>query len=125
MTDTVLQIVSITGLFVLIFVSGFWLTFTGKPYHMLVITVHKLISVGVLVYLGYLLYRAQQSEGLGLWLIVTAVIAALSFIAAIATGALLSSDLPPSPLVLTLHFVTPYLTILTSGWMLFLLIRRF
>jgi hypothetical protein len=37
---------------------------------------------------------------------------------------MLSSDLPPSPLVLMLHFVLPYLVVVSSGVMLYFLLGR-
>jgi hypothetical protein len=124
MSNAILQFVYAGVIFVIIFISGFWLTFTGKPYNGIILTVHKLISLAALVFLGYLLYRVHQGAGLSTVVIIASVFTAIFFIALIATGGMLSSDLPPSSLVLLLHFVLPYLTVVSSGVMLYFLLGR-
>ena len=124
MSNAILQFVYASVFFVIIFISGFWLTFTGKPYNGIILTVHKLISLAALVFLGYLLYRVHQGAGLSTVVIIASVFTAIFFIALITTGGMLSSDLPPSSLLLLLHFVLPYLTVVSSGVMLYFLLGR-
>lgn len=124
MSNAIMQFVYAGLFFIVIFISGFWLTFTGKPYNGIVLTGHKLISLAVLVFLGYLLYQVHQASGLSTLVIVVSIFTAIFFLALIATGGLLSSDLLPSALVLMLHFVVPYLAVISSGVMLYFLIGR-
>jgi NADH:ubiquinone oxidoreductase subunit K len=55
----------IAGLsFIFIFISGTWLNRTGKPYSMLVITVHKLIGLAVGGYLVMTIYRVHRAASI-------------------------------------------------------------
>ncbi len=50
-----------TGLFFLfIFISGFWLSRTGKPYSVLIQTIHKLVGVALGMYLIRTVYQVHE-----------------------------------------------------------------
>lgn len=109
------------GLFYLfIFLSGIWLTRSGKPYNTIVLTIHKLISVVAVVFLVVVLHRMNKTAPLGVGELVSAAITGLLFLSTIATGGLLSADKPMPGIVLWLHRITPFLTVLSTAVTLYL-----
>lgn len=105
-----------TGLFFLfIIISGFWLRFTGKPYSMIIITIHKLIGLGAGIFLGRMVYQAYQASSLNSGQIVSVVVTVLLFIGLVATGSLMSAERDMPYFVKTIHRVLPYLTIISTG----------
>jgi hypothetical protein len=118
----VIQIVVL--LYLAIFVSGFWLSRLGRPFNVLLLTVHKLVSLAAIVLLGFTVYRVTWDATLNAldWLVV--VLSGLLFLGTIATGARLSTDKPARAVVLTLHQITPFLTVLSTAWALYLLLTK-
>jgi hypothetical protein len=115
----------IAGLvFVVIFASGYWLSRAEKPYNVLVLTAHKLISLAAVVLLVIAMIRANGSAALGATEIVAGAVTGLFFLSLIATGGLLSSDKEMPAIVLKLHQIAPYLTVLSTAVTLYLLGRR-
>jgi hypothetical protein len=116
----VIQIVIL--LYLGIFVSGLWLSRLGRPFNMILLTVHKLISLAAIILLGFTVYRVTWEGPLGAldWIVVS--ITGLFFLGTIATGALLSGDKPMPAVVLTLHRVTPFLTVISTAVALVLLL---
>jgi len=54
--------VVITGLFfVFVFLLGFWLSRSGKPYNSLIFNFHKLIGLAMGVFLIVTFYRVHQT----------------------------------------------------------------
>lgn len=110
------------GLFILLIIlSGFWLSRMGKPYNMLSITIHKLIGLAVGIYLVLTVYRIYQAAMLSPTEIIAIVIAVLFFIGLVATGGLLSAEKPVPLSVSMIHKLFPYLTVLSTGFALYLL----
>jgi hypothetical protein len=110
--------------FLFILLSGFGLTRSGKPYGVLVFTIHKLFSVGVVVLLGIAVRHANQAMRLGTmgWLAVT--VTGLFFLTTVVAGSLLSiSDSMPA-IVRKLHQITPYLTTIATLVTLYSLLKR-
>jgi hypothetical protein len=118
------QVVGVGALYLLIFVSGFWLTRAGRPYNVLVVTVHKLISVAAVVFLGVVVYQTNRMAALNATEIISGAITGLFFIGTIATGALLTAEKPMPAVVLWLHRITPFLTVLFTAATLYLLLGR-
>ncbi len=124
MTTIQLRTVGAGVSFLFILLSGFWLTHSGKPYGVLVFTVHKLLSVGMVVLLGVTIRQAHQALKLDTrgWLAV--VVTGLFFLTTVVAGSLLSiSDSMPSS-VRKLHQLTPYLTTLSTLVTLYSLLKR-
>ncbi len=114
-----------SGLFFLfILLSGFWLSHYGRPLNGFILTLHKLISVAAIVWLGVTVRRINQGAALGgmAWLAV--IVSGLFFLGTIATGGLLSIEKTMPAVVLRLHQVTPYLTTLSSVATLYFLSGR-
>jgi len=107
--------------FVFIFLSGFWLSGSGKPLNPILFTVHKLITLAAVVFLVINIYQANQAASLSPLERAACLLTGLLFIATIATGGLLSIDQPIPPFVHRLHQVIPFLTLLSSAATLYLL----
>jgi hypothetical protein len=112
----------IAGLsFILIFTSGTWLNRTGKPYSMLVITVHKLIGLAVGVYLVMTIYRVHQASSISPLGIAAIVGTTLLFIGLVATGSLLSTEKSMPTAVSFTHKLLPYLIVISTFATIYLL----
>lgn len=116
---------AVTGIaFLVIVVSG--LSLGQKPYNTLVFTVHKLVAIGLIIFLSVALRQMHHDMALNTLEIGLVVLAGLLFLATVVTGGAVSipdTDLPPA--VKTVHHVAPYLTALsTVGALLMLVTRR-
>lgn len=109
------------ALFVLTFALGYLLSRSGKPYNPVVFTVHKLAALAALVVLARQAYLVQRAAPLNPLQWTALLLAAACFIAAIATGGLLSVERPAPAIVGRLHQVVPYLTLLASAASIYLL----
>jgi hypothetical protein len=94
---------------VVVFVSGFWLSRAGRPYGTALLTVHKLVDLGVLVAVGLMAYRASRvlAPSALEWVVVA--FAVVAVIAAFASGAVASASDPVPKWALVLHKVAPWL----------------
>jgi len=110
--------------FVFIGLSGYWLSHEGRPIHVVLLTVHKLISVGAVVYLAMTLYRIHQAAPLGPAAIVASVVSLVLFIGLIATGGLLSTAKTMPEIISRLHHVMPYLALISTTAALYLTLVR-
>jgi hypothetical protein len=114
-----------TGLFFLIvFVSGFWLGRSGKPFNGILLTIHKLIALAVAVLVLVTLYRANQVAVLGVAELIAGVISGLFFLGTGVTGGLLSVDKPMPAVVSRLHQIVPFLTLVSTTATLYFLLSR-
>ena len=114
----------ISGLFfIFIFLSGFWLSRTGKPYNMAIITAHKLVSLAGGVYLARMVYRLHRQNPFSPVQIAAIVVTILFFVVNVTTGSLLSATKPMPEIVSMLNKYFPYLTVITTAGMFFLLAR--
>jgi uncharacterized membrane protein len=113
------------GLFaLLIFLSGFWLNRSGKPYNGIIFNIHKLIALAAVILFVITLYRTNQMAGVSPVELVASVVTGLFILGLFVTGALLSIDKPMPAIVLQLHHITPYLALLSTAATFFLLLSR-
>lgn len=113
--------VIITGCcLLLIILSGFWLSRSGKPYPVTVFTFHKLVTLGTIAYLGVTLYRAGRSTPLQGGQAAAIALLAACFLALLVTGGLLSTAKLLPGIVHRLHQVLPYLAAASAGITLYL-----
>ena len=111
-----------TGLlYLFIFISGFWLSKSGKPYSGIVLTIHKLISLAAVVFLVITIHRINQVAKLSAIELTAGVVTGLFFLGTIITGGLLSVDKPMPVVVLRMHQITPFLAVLSTAVTLYLL----
>ena len=109
--------------FLLILLSGYWLSRSGKPYSTIVFTVHKLVALAAIGVLGVTVYRINRAGALSALELLAAIMTGLFFLGTMVTGGMLSvpTDKAMPAIVHKLHQVTPYLTVLSTAVTLYLL----
>jgi hypothetical protein len=109
-------------LFASIFLSGIWLSRTGRPLNVGISTVHKLIGLAAGIFLLVTIYQCNRSLTLSgsEWIAIVAT--GLCFLGTVASGGFLSSDKPMPVAVLRVHQLVPVLTALSSGVTLYLVL---
>ena len=116
-----LRVVGAGLLYLFIFLSGIWLSHSGKPYSVIIFAIHKLISVVAVVFLGRTIYQISQVAKLSGVGLVAVVVTSLLFLGTIASGGLLSTDKPMPAAISTMHQITPFLTVLSTAVTIYLL----
>ena len=124
MTSNHFRILYIVVFFLLIFLSGFWLSRGERPYGVLLLTVHKLLSITVVLFLTVIIAQINKSIGLGSLEWIAVVVTGIMFIGTIATGGLLSMAKPLPSIVHHLHQITPFLTLLSTAFCLYIILSR-
>ncbi len=114
-----------TGLFFLvIFITGFWLSRRGAPYGALLFNLHKLIALAAGVYLALNVYRSHQDAQLTPLQLALMGATALVFAALVIAGGLLSAHaggslrgISPALLaaITQAHHLLPYLAALGAA----------
>jgi hypothetical protein len=117
-----LRVVSVGLFYLFIFLSGVWLSHSGKPLNVIVLTIHKLISLATLVFLVIIIYQINQVVKLSPIELIAGVVAGLFFLGAIISGALLSTSKPKPAAILTIHQITSSLAVLSTAVTLYLLL---
>jgi hypothetical protein len=107
--------------YVFIILSGLWLSNSGKPLNTIILTIHKLISIAAVVYLGIMMYRINQAAPLSTVEIAASVVTLLFFVAMIATGGMLSAAKTMPAVVLRVHQIVPFLVIFSSATTLYII----
>jgi len=124
MTTAQLTVVGAGLSFVFIFLSGLWLGRHEKPFNSLVLNFHKLIALAVGILGVVTAYRTNQVATPSATGLVTTVVACLLFLGTGITGGLLSTDKRMPATVQWAHRITPYLTVLSTAVMFYLLLGR-
>ena len=109
-------------LYLAILVSGFWLSRLGRPLNVILLTVHKLVSLAAVVLLVFTVYLVTWEAMLYAvdWLAVA--VTCLLFLGTIATGGLLSTDKKMPVVVSLIHKIAPFLAVLSSAGTMYLLL---
>ena len=120
--DTAARAVSTGLLFLFVFVSGIWLSRTGRPLNVALSTVHKLISLAAGSYLLVTVYQRHQQVPLDSveWLVIA--VTGLCFLGVVASGGLLSTESSIPVFVLRVHQVMPVLILLSSTATMYLML---
>lgn len=118
-----LRLLSAGLFFLLILPSGFWLSRSGKPYSFVLFNIHKLMGFGLFVFLANNVFRVNQTTPFSAQQLAACLIAAVSFVATIATGGLVSIPHQTAILVSLSHKLLPYLTVLATSMSIYLLLR--
>jgi len=123
-----------TGIFFLfIFLSGFWLSRSGKPYNGIIFNIHKLIGLATGIFLIATVYRTHQATPLSVDQITAIVVNTLLFFLTIVAGGLLSVaaegelknvNQTVRTAISVVHKISPYLVVLSTAVTLYLLIFR-
>ena len=121
MSENGLRMVGVAVAFLLVFGTGFYLTHFGSPYSVALLTVHKIVATGILVFLGIIAYRASALN-VSAWLVVSLTI--LAFVAMIASGGVLSAVESSPTMIASVHKVGSYVTVLLAISAFYLLLWR-
>ena len=119
-----LRITGIGLLFLLMILSGIWLTKTGKPYNPVLFNVHKILSLAAVVLAGiqaYALFRQVDTGSLEATLLI---LAAALFLVLIVSGGLLKEDFRIHDLLRIVHRITPVLAIAITGVLFYLFLKK-
>jgi hypothetical protein len=123
--DTIqLRVIGAGLFFLFIFLSGFWLSRSGKPYSAIIFNIHKLIGLAAGVFLVMTVYQIHQVAPLGPVEITAIVVTVLFFVGTVTAGGLLSIDKPMPAAISMMHKLFPYLTALSTAVTLYLLLSR-
>lgn len=118
------RLVGLVLLFLIILISGVWLSRSGRPLNGILLNVHKLIALGVAVTIAVTAYRMHQAASLSPMELTVVVVTGALFLVTGIIGGILSTDKPPAAALLRLHQVTPVLTALSTAGALYLLRGR-
>jgi hypothetical protein len=126
MNTNQMRVVSIGAGFLVLILSGLWLSRTGKPYGTLIFAIHKLFGVGLSILLFITVRKLHQAVPLSPVKIAAVAVAGAFFVASIITGSLLSVPVskPMPDFVLMLNKILPYFTVLSTAITLYLLLNR-
>ena len=114
-----------TGLFFLfIFLSGFWLSRSGKPYSAIIFNIHKLIGLAASVFLVITIYHINQVAALSAIELIAGVVTGLFFLSTGISGGFVSIDRPMPAAISMMHKLFPYLTVLSTAATLYLVLGR-
>lgn len=123
MSSAQVKIAGTALLLVPVFIFGFWLHRSGKPYPALLFNLHKLIALGagvVLVLVLIQLNRALPFTPVQWGMLAVTV---LCFAALAVSGGLLSASESMPHAVLWVHQVGPFAAVICAGVLFFLLLR--
>lgn len=109
------------ALFLFTLVFGFWLSYSGKPYHGLLFNAHKLIALAGVVIAVVQLSKSIHSDATTTWLVLSLVTGTLSILALFISGALMSAEKLDYTLMLSIHRVAPIILSLAAAGVLILL----
>jgi hypothetical protein len=133
MSTNQLRVVGTGLFFLLIFLSGFWLSRSGKPYSSIIFNIHKLVGLAAGVFLIMTVYKTHQLAPLSPVEITAIVITVLIFVGTVAAGGLVSVDAagglesinqPIRAAISMMHKLLPYLAVLSTAATLYLLLSR-
>jgi len=122
--NTISRLAGTGLLFLIIFIVGYGLNRSGKPYGLLAFTIHKLVALAVFAFLAATVYHVQRTSSLSMLQMTAIAITAVFFIVAAVTGALLSIDKSMPVMVLRFHQVIPYLIVLSTAFTLYLIMIK-
>jgi hypothetical protein len=106
----------ISGIFIVfIILSGLWLSRAGKPNNVLILAIHKLISLGVIVYLATTIYQFHRVTPLSPIEMAISAVTFLLIIVLFITGGLLSTANTCPAVVRKTHQIAPYMLLLSTA----------
>jgi len=124
MSTNQLRIAGAVLLFAVIFINGYWLSRSGKPYNGIVFNIHKLAALTAMVFFVIILYRTNRVDALNTAELIAGGITVLFFLVLFVTGALLSIEKQMPLIILKLHQIVPYLAVLSTSVTIYFLLSR-
>jgi hypothetical protein len=125
MNTTQVRLLAAGALFLIVFLSGIWLTHNGRPYNGWIVNFHKLLSLAAFILLVSAVYLLHQASPLDGWRILAVAVSGLLIVATIILGGLSTIENPSIPFTIVwVHRILPFVTALTTaGTLSFLLLR--
>lgn len=116
MNPTTNRLVAAGVLFLLTIITGMILSQSNRPLNIGLVTVHKLIAAGSIVLLGMAINQLLKTlDSKGVVELSLTILGAMSFLALIATGALLTREEMKLPaLILNIHRIGPIVALVSS-----------
>jgi hypothetical protein len=108
-----LLIVASIILFLVVFKVGYWLRRSGAPHNPLLLTVHKLVALGISIYFSVNLYRLHKDGALTKDLLLWGYLSRGLLLASGLIGGVVSLDRPTHKLFGWLHNILPYTAIIS------------
>jgi heme A synthase len=113
----------ITGaFFIFIFLTGFGMRRAQKPFPGLLRSIHELLGLAAVVFLGITIYQSHQASPLDPLETVASLVTFLLFALTITTGSLTAIERPMPAVIPVLHKLLPYLTVLSTALTLYFII---
>lgn len=125
MNTTQLRLAGAGAFFLVILLSGLWLLRTGKPYGVLVSTIHKLVALAAGISLAVIIFQINRAAGLSATEWIVTVVTGVVFLTAGISGGLAMTDISAAGAFLTVHRVTLSLAVVASAVTMYLLQGRF
>ena len=108
--------------FLLMFLSGIWLSRAGKPLNGVLFTIHKLVGLAAAVFLGATVYGLHQAAALNGTELTGVVVSCLLFLGTVVAGGVLGIGKEVPGTVLRLHQIGPVLAVLSAATTLYFLL---
>jgi hypothetical protein len=125
MNTTQVRLLVAGALFLVVFLSGFWLTHHGRPYSAWIVNFHKILSLVAVVFLASAVYMVHQSSPLDGGRILAVAVCGLLIVATIILGGLATIENASIPFaVVWVHRILPFVTALSTAGTLYLLLIR-
>ena len=121
MTTLTPGLIAAGTLFILSLASGAWLSHLGKPINILVVTIHKLISLATVLFTGLAIYHFSRAAAISSSEVNAILVTGLLFLLLFITGALLSAGKPVNRVVSVTHKIAPFLSVISTAVTIFLL----
>ena len=109
--------------FILMIISGIWMSKTGKPYHTAVFTVHKLSAVLMVIFTVILILDINKNRGITNFEWILFIFTGLFFLLSFITGALMSFEKPVKAIISITHKIMPYFILVAAILSVFILFR--
>jgi hypothetical protein len=122
MSITHLRILGAVLFLVAIFVSGFWLRGTGKPYNSALLNVHKLIALAAAVLFVITVIQINKASGLSGIELAATIVTGILLLGAIISGSLSSIRTMPI-VVVRIHQITLSLATVFTAITLYILLH--
>jgi hypothetical protein len=103
-----INIIYTSLLFLLVFIVGYWLRWSGAPYNSILLTIHKLVALGVSIYLAAELYQLQSGGAISSTQLLWGLISGALLLATGLIGGVVSLDRPTHKIFGWLHNILPY-----------------
>jgi len=115
MNKIVISFIFIIG----IIVTGIILGKLGKPYNGILFNLHKLISVGTVIYLGYILFQHTKIQAMDKMTITLTIISIISLIILMISGSFMSIGKGNYTLIRIFHIITSTSFTVSTGVLLY------